>query len=386
MTKLIERGLGSAATTIRLKGEDELNAVTTDVSRVIAEGIKNLESYWGQPGGLGYLRNLLESSADRTFLWVSHVLEILEENEDDSQEEFTNIATTTPCDLAELYTKILNKSTNPTKARRILQIVVAAARPLTLQEMNVALKITQDHRSIEDLEDLRPGFEKTIYLVHQTAREFLLKGTLSGHGEWRYTLCPVDSSFMLANICISYLSLQDFETNPSAMDTLSIARSARSSRGARRDVVYNYVRSYALLDYAANHWAGHFRDSQERQFELFEPTRFICKGGSNRLSIWLMAYWENSHWFDPFPNDFIDLMIAVWLGQRRVVGRVLEEGGDINARSALYGTALNVVALRKDEDITRMLSESGVNAYICGKGYKIPQVMIPPSMERTVYR
>src|SRR5205807_702068 len=121
----IERELGSPATTIRLKGEDEVNAITRDVNRVIDEGIRNLESYWGQSGKLEYLRNLLISSADRTFLGVSLVLEILKDSEGDSVGEFTNIVSTTPRDITELYTKILNKSRYPDRARRILNIVVA---------------------------------------------------------------------------------------------------------------------------------------------------------------------------------------------------------------------------------------------------------------------
>jgi hypothetical protein len=45
----IEKKLSSAATTIRLKGEKEIDAITADVNRVIDEGVTTLESYWEQP-------------------------------------------------------------------------------------------------------------------------------------------------------------------------------------------------------------------------------------------------------------------------------------------------------------------------------------------------
>ncbi|RPA93500.1 hypothetical protein L873DRAFT_1815655 [Choiromyces venosus 120613-1] len=375
----IEMRLGSPETTIRLKGEDEVDALTADVTRVIDEGIEQLESYWGRPGGLGYLRNLLESSADRTFLWVSLVLGILKDSEEDSREEFINIVTTAPRDLAELYTKILDKSTKPDKARRILNIVVAAARPLTLQEMNVAFKIKREHNSITDLGDLPEGFERTvknlcglfvrvidskIYLVHQTAREFLIKGSSSGHGNWQYTLCPRDSNFIMTDICISYLSLEEFASDPLVLaDTDSI----------REESLDNYLQKYSFLDYAARHWTDHFRDSKDQQRELFEFTRLICEAGSRRFLTWLQVHWFHDEESYKCPRNWTHLMIASWLGQGTVVERLLEEGGDIHAQDEIYGTALNLAARRGHEDITRMLLQRNVKADLYGKEYNILQ-------------
>ncbi|RPA99854.1 hypothetical protein L873DRAFT_1827825 [Choiromyces venosus 120613-1] len=386
----IEMRLSSPKTTIRLKGEDEVKALTADVTRVIDEGIEKLESYWERPGGLGYLRNLLESSADRTFLWVSLVLGILKDCVDPSREEFANIVTTTPRDLAELYTKILDKSTNPDKARRILNIVVAAARPLTLREMNVAFKIERRHNSIKDLEELPQGFEKTvknlcglfvrvidskIYLVHQTAREFLIKGSSPGHGNWQYTLCPGDSNFIMTDICISYLSLEQFASDPLVLgDTYR-----------KKESLDSYLEKYTFLDYAARHWTYHFRDLKDQQMELFEFTRLICEAGSRRFLTWLQVYWFHVRPPYPCPEDWTHLMIASWLGQKTVVARLLEEGGDIHARAETHGTALNLAASREDEDITRILLQKNVKAYIYEKEYNILDVKRPPRLTRLVH-
>jgi hypothetical protein len=305
---------------------------------------------------------------------VSLILEILRESVDDSREEFTNIVSTAPRDLAELYTKILDKSTRPDKARRILNIVVAAARPLTLREMNVALKISRDHKSIKDLEHPPLEFAKTVknlcglfvriidskvYLVHQTAREFLIKGAFSGQGRWQYTLSAVDANFMLADICMSYISLQDF-----ARDRVALLDWRESTR-------VEAVQKYAFLHYAANHWFHHLRDSHHRQGELFEFTKLICERGSTRCLTWLRVYWESERYY-PFPQDFSHLMIASWLGQRMAVERLLA-GEDVNAQSEVYGTALNVAALRNDEGITRLLVQNDINFYMSGMEYIILQ-------------
>src|SRR5437879_3317141 len=121
--------------------------------------------------------------------------------------------------------------------------------------MSVAFRITRDHKSVGDLEGhLRDVFEKTlknycglfvrvidtkIYLVHQTARDFLIQGSLAGQGNWQYTFCPKDSHFIIADICISYLSREEFAGSPLAMD----------SRGlVLEEAVNGYLQKYAFLN------------------------------------------------------------------------------------------------------------------------------------------
>src|SRR5207302_999835 len=205
--------------------------------------------------------------------------------------------------------KILDKSPDPAKARRILNIVVAAVRPLTLREMNAAFKVGRHHSAIEDLELLSPRFEtavknlcglfvrvidEKIYLVHQTAREFLIKGSSSGQGNWQYTMCSVDSNFLLADICLSYLALEDFENDLLPMGDNTAASASRDK----------YIQEHVLLEYAATNWPRHFRDSQGRQMELFDLTHAITKRGSGRFLTWLKVFWRAHASLYPFPNDF----------------------------------------------------------------------------------
>ena len=119
--------------------------------------------------------------------------------------------------------------------------------------------------------------------------------------------------------------------------------------------------------------------------ELFEITRLVCKGGSNRFLTWLRVCWDIvTPLYYPFPDDFTHLMVASWFGQQEVVERLLKEEREINARSKEYGTALNVSALRKEEDITRMLLERGVSVYLRGNEYKILHVETPLVMKQLV--
>jgi len=62
------------------------------------------------------------------------------------------------------------------------------------------------------------------------------------------------------------------------------------------------------------------------------------------------------------------------------VERLLKEGGDLNARSRYYGTALNVAALREDSDITKMLVKENIVAILGESVFRISNVKIPYSM------
>lgn len=135
--------------------------------------------------GLGAIRN-------QTYLWVYLTLEWIETEicNKISEVEIRNAISILPRTVDEAYDKILAKSTNVEETKKLLHIVVAAERPLTLAEMDLALALQQHHKSYKDL-DQRPSdrFKKyirdlcglfinikdgKIYLLHQTAKEFLV--------------------------------------------------------------------------------------------------------------------------------------------------------------------------------------------------------------------
>lgn len=84
-----------------------------------------------------------------------------------------------------MYKKILDKTPVEDEVRSILQTIIAAHRPLTLDEINLVMSIKERHRTLKDLEpcvvqtlrNLSGLFirviESKVYLVHQTGKEFL---------------------------------------------------------------------------------------------------------------------------------------------------------------------------------------------------------------------
>ena len=93
-------------------------------------------------------------------------------------------------DIDEVYNRLLQRSAAPLKAKSMLQIVLAATSPLSLDELSVETALNWKQKTLKDLEgDLIHPFDNYIrtlcgnflrilqgklYLVHQTAREFLL--------------------------------------------------------------------------------------------------------------------------------------------------------------------------------------------------------------------
>ena len=57
-----------------------------------------------------------------------------------------------PQTLDQAYERILDTSSNLEEAKKLLHIVVAATRPLTLAEMALALALRESHRSYENLD------------------------------------------------------------------------------------------------------------------------------------------------------------------------------------------------------------------------------------------
>jgi hypothetical protein len=68
-----------------------------------------------------------------------------------------------PITMETAYETILEKSSNKRLARKLLYIILAAVRPFTLKEINIAFTIEDYHRFTEDLDlENEIRFENTV--------------------------------------------------------------------------------------------------------------------------------------------------------------------------------------------------------------------------------
>jgi hypothetical protein len=95
-----------------------------------------------------------------------------------------------PKSVYQAYEQILSKSKDRRTVKKVLAIILAATRPLTLEEMSVAMEVDESTKLIDDLDlEQENNFKSRlrlwcglfvsiyhgrIYFLNQTAREFLL--------------------------------------------------------------------------------------------------------------------------------------------------------------------------------------------------------------------
>jgi hypothetical protein len=376
---LIERQFGKMHT-IRLKAEDHTPDTSADIELVVKSEVESLGKAWNLTNNdQTLLRDGLIRGADRTFLWVSLILGILNDIDIVSRERFLQILKDLPPDLDAIYEKILRNAYDQEKARRLLQIVIAAARPLTLDEMRVALSIQPHHKSIEDLESLY-SFESAvkdicglfvkvidskIYFIHQTAKEFLMRSSTpdlvtTENSAWKHSLCPIESSLALARSCIYYLLFNVFETNP---------LTAESSY--RWGELERYAGKHVFLDYAAKNWAAHALEAGIWEREEFSASALeVLNSGAGRLLTWFLVYRGRTYGFDIELKNIASLTVASYIGHVAAVGLLIEMGADINGRRGLFDNALNVAASRKHKSVVELLLTKGATVYLYGGEYQ----------------
>ena len=318
---------------IHLSGESdiEMKKISREIDIFIKARVHNI-------GGRLKLRNdeqelLLQELMhvpNRTYLWVHLTLDLIESDIDIDKTGIVNATSHLPKTVDEAYDRILSKSHDSKKAKRILHIIVAAARPLTLKEMALALTIRENHRSYSDV-DLKSEdrFRETIrdicglfvtiidsriYLLHQTAKEFLVQNDQEIHPEsfhgdlkWKHSLRPPDSHRVLTEICMRYLLFAEFEANPLENDAM----------------LSQYNGSHVFLDYSAKHWAAHVRESHIEVDNVATQSMLrLCDTSSKRCLTWFRIYWASTN--TDFPKGFTGLMIASYFGLAAVVKHLLE--------------------------------------------------------------
>ncbi|KAL6701958.1 hypothetical protein J3F84DRAFT_356272 [Trichoderma pleuroticola] len=296
----------------------------------------------------------LKNMENRTYLWLHLTLDIIENNISAysrrlDMEEFLSKL---PSTVSDAYEKILSRSQDDRKVEALLQIVLAAERPLTLDEANYALTLAlgdeaSSHEKLQ--ENLWPqdrfkttpgnlcGFFISIHdsklsFIHQTAREFLLDSKPSG--TWKGRLNLSRSHGILSKACMSYLLMVD----------------------AQFKTTTELEEKYPLFSYAAHSWVLHFQSQDASSTDTHRKlARKLCDNSAPQTRNWLNVLSSSR-----FSKAWTDLRLAVYFNLTAVVSDMMaHEYSDINAGNALF------IAIRRDdlemmEAFTNSDSDSGV--------------------------
>jgi ankyrin repeat domain-containing protein 50 len=307
---------------------------------------------------------------NRTYLWVHLTLDLIESDTDINKTGIAEAISCLPKSVDEAYERILSKSSNSEEAKKLLHIIVAAVRPLTLKEMSIALALRENHQSYgnldlksedrfrENIRDLCGLFvtirDTRMYLLHQTAKEFLVQNNLENHPKsiqtdlkWKNSLTPQESHRILLEICIWHLLFTEFEEHPFNVN----------------ETLFQYVDSHIFLDYSAKHWTVHFHESHVKVDGVVQSLLRICDTGSNCCLTWFRIYWMSTH--ADFPENFTNLMIASYFGLGKVVKLLLRMNGvDLNSKDSINGRSALSWAAGNGFNVTVKLLIKGTQSYL----------------------
>ncbi|KAH7322566.1 hypothetical protein B0I35DRAFT_183940 [Stachybotrys elegans] len=350
---------------IRIPGEEESETISQEVNHVITCRINQLSTTKRLNSDIkSHLEKRLQETSHRTYLWVHLVFDYLEGVDfKKTLKGLESTMTTLPKSVNEAYEKILNKSNDKERrmVRKVLSVILAASRPLTLSEMNVAVNIEDTSESFRDLDlEDEEDFERRlrswcglfvlihhrrVYFLHQTAREFLLADlasptTVSPELHWHHSITAQDAHAVLAELCVRYLNFFNSDT--------TLPTDANGAAG-------HPVDGHAFLDYSAKNWGAHFREASIiDDAAIVPPTTKICNPDSKSYSTWFTIYWEMTH-----TKCFTDLMVASHFGLNAVVKQLLENGAELEAKDETGRTPLVEAIEGQHVAIVKRLLETG---------------------------
>ena len=331
---------------IRLSGEDESEQIGKEIDLVIKDRVPKIAARKKfDRKTQDALQERLLATESRTYLWLYLALADIEKafglTNPKKMREFVDRI---PKSVDEAYEAMLNRSPEPEQARKLLHIVLAATRPLNLREVNMAFNLEEGQKSYDEV-DLIPEMklqshiknvcgliltiqDSCIYLLHQTAKEFLVasldpshmkKPLVSNMGAWKHTMESSESNLIFAKICITYLLFSIFESDP--LRPLY-----------RKNPLYkSYMEKHYFLSYAAKNWPTHFRLATDTH-ELSQSWCNICNTESNCFRSWLHA--SNRVWYVDGADSFD---VASFLGHDTIVKQLLRPDTDLEKHHATHG-------------------------------------------------
>ncbi|KAI3546788.1 hypothetical protein CSPX01_04030 [Colletotrichum filicis] len=292
---------------IRLRGENESLSLSKDVERVVEHRVRELKmsSALSEDASTMVIKALTEG-ADRTFLWVSLVFDAIERLQSRKLSSIKKSLGSLPDNLDQLYESAWAAFADHEASHKLLGIILAANRPLKLEEVNIALSSGVKITSLEGLEEeLEPDAEYTIkqlggffiriidftvFLVHQTAREFLLGSRADAarkKGKARINLALAESD--LGGSCVRLLALHGLPMRPSL--PMSEVERVESNKAFMADLP-SWIRGF--YEYASMHWADHLGDNSlpKSQSSIGTIVKTICDSSKPFFRGWWYFYAE----------------------------------------------------------------------------------------------
>ncbi|PGH35704.1 hypothetical protein GX50_01417 [[Emmonsia] crescens] len=336
----------------RIKLDDSDMEVGKDVERYISAKVAELASEQIlSEDKLLQVRQALMASAEGTFLWVGFVADELQGSD---WPKITEILRVVPKGLCGIYQRLLQQVEDKEKLVPILQWVVLAARPMTLDELAVAAEIKASN-ALTPAEILKGRLAScgllvkidgdVVNLVHESAREFFQSDQVNIEG-----------------INVFHMN---YTTHRALMRTcLALIEGSYKSPGS----ISNASLHNTLLTYASLYWPEHFRHAFNPVETRSEFSRQFFRAESPVREDWWRFYWDREQ-YGGAPPSFTLLHLAAYFGNLAWAEMLLKHYASDGvlfrrhaSRKDSYGrTPLFWAATRGHEDVVKLLLDHGVN-------------------------
>ena len=364
------RRLEGMAGYIQLDGDEKSEEISQEINLVIEDSVPRAASSLSENDQAKVIVHL-KSTPHRTYLWLHLMLKEIEHKivAHGTERKLASIINKLPRSVYDAYERILKRSVDPDLARKILQIVIAAKRALTVSEMNVALALALQGRcSSYDALDLPCDQEfrsnvkqicglfisivdQKVYLLHQTAREFLVcQPGLASQG-WQHSLSLESGHSLLFRICVHLLCFSDFESAPWRSEDINRILWRRDDKWLR------WKDDQVLLQYAAETWMEHYHQMQEKSDnDMIEVGLELCNTSLKKFVIWWGIYNRSL-------EQGKNIHVASRIGWHAVVERMLHDGFDVNLRTVHSNRCPLHAAVCYDENyaVVKLLLDCGAD-------------------------
>ncbi|KAI0973695.1 ankyrin repeat protein [Xylaria arbuscula] len=353
---LLESGLRPFS---RIKLDDSGTEVGKDVEKYISAKVAELASEQILSAErLQQVRQAFLAHANGTFLWVGFVANELKGK---SWLKANDILRGIPKGLGGIYHRLLEQVEDKEKLVPILQWIVLAARPLTLDELAVAAEIKASD-ALTPAEVLKDRLAScgllvkvdgdVVNLVHESAREFFQSDQVNTDGINIFHMNHT-AHRTLMRTCLALI-----EGNYKSPGSISSAS------------LHN-----TLLTYASLYWPEHFRHAFDQVEARSEFSRLFFRAESAVREDWWSFYWQREQ-AGGAPPSFTLLHLAAYFGNVAWAKMLLEQNASegipfrrYTSRKDSFGrTPLFWAATRGHRDVVELLLEHGANVNAKDRG------------------
>ncbi|KAK2748578.1 nacht and ankyrin domain protein [Colletotrichum kahawae] len=355
----LETSFGRMATAesyIRLDGDEKSEEIRQEIDLVIDHKVNEFGKDF-RKDHRQKISERLKTMDNRTYLWLHLTLSIIDERQSAYRKpsSIQALLSRLPNSVFDAYEKILSRSQDEEQARHLFNIILAASKPLTLEEINQALTLqAREFENCDEVEDdmwPRDSFKKTIknlcglfisvfdgkvFFIHQTARDFLTtKSVLST--SWKGTFDIHQAHGTILTSCFRALSLSDIEKTIGSIF---------------------YSENHPFMRYASINWMQHYNSLDDiTRDEYSDTARELCRTTRGLAPFWARER-LGTRMHTEFVSDCTDLTLASYLGLLEIVELLIQrEDFGVNSEGGHFGSAIKAAAAGGCLEVVQRLLE-----------------------------